>query len=323
MSLAIVIPAYKSEFLDETLTSIAAQTNKNFRLYIGDDNSPYHLYNIISRFESILDITYVKFPDNLGGKNLVKQWQRCIDMVGNEQWLWLFSDDDFMENTCVEAFYNELDITSQRFDVYRFNTRTINEHNEVLFTNPVFSNPETAEGFLVKKLTRKIDSYVTEYIFSATAYKELGGFVDFPLAWASDDATWVKLSFNTGIWTVRSSYVHWRLSAYNISNTASSNGEIKALALLKFAEWGLATFNATSESDLARKFEAFIFGQLGYYNIKLTYIFISEFANRIKKILGVPYKKTFIFFINKMFIKNDRKLTIYLTKIKHKLALIK
>lgn len=49
--LAIIIPAYKENFLFETLQSLANQTNKDFNVYVGDDCSPYDLQSIVSRFE--------------------------------------------------------------------------------------------------------------------------------------------------------------------------------------------------------------------------------------------------------------------------------
>ena len=57
--LAIIIPAYKENFLFETLQSLANQTNKDFNVYVGDDCSPYDLQSIVSRFEDRLDIHYV------------------------------------------------------------------------------------------------------------------------------------------------------------------------------------------------------------------------------------------------------------------------
>ena len=50
MSIAIVIPAYKDTFLTETLESISNQTDKDFTLYIGDDNSPYQLLDIVNKY---------------------------------------------------------------------------------------------------------------------------------------------------------------------------------------------------------------------------------------------------------------------------------
>ena len=46
-TLAIVIPAYKRDFLAETLQSLVNQTNQHFHLYIGDDHSPYNLKEVV------------------------------------------------------------------------------------------------------------------------------------------------------------------------------------------------------------------------------------------------------------------------------------
>ena len=48
--LAIIIPAYKPDYLEETLESLTKQTNKDFKIYIGDDASPFYLENIVELF---------------------------------------------------------------------------------------------------------------------------------------------------------------------------------------------------------------------------------------------------------------------------------
>lgn len=96
-NLAIVIPAYKSTFLAAALDSIAVQTCQDFTLYIGDDNRPNHLGAIVDRYRDRINLVYHRFDTNLGGKDLVAQWERCIDMSQGEEWIWLFSDDDVME----------------------------------------------------------------------------------------------------------------------------------------------------------------------------------------------------------------------------------
>jgi glycosyltransferase involved in cell wall biosynthesis len=76
--LAIVIPAYKARYLRETLASVAAQTNKNFKLYIGDDASPEPLAEIVREFSGELPVQYMRFDKNWGRTVLTKHWTRCI-----------------------------------------------------------------------------------------------------------------------------------------------------------------------------------------------------------------------------------------------------
>ena len=79
--LAIVIPAYKKTYLQKTLESIANQTDKRFHLYIGDDCSPYDLKSIVEEFSDRIPLTYHRFKENLGGKDLVAHWERCIALT--------------------------------------------------------------------------------------------------------------------------------------------------------------------------------------------------------------------------------------------------
>src|SRR5687768_6055275 len=109
--LAIIIPAYKKQFLEKALESIARQSEKKYRVYIGDDNSPQDLKSVVDKFSSSVDINYHRYPTNLGRSNLVAHWERCIELSTNEPWLWLFSDDDMMSDNCVGEFYRALENT--------------------------------------------------------------------------------------------------------------------------------------------------------------------------------------------------------------------
>ena len=99
--LAIIIPAYKATFLPAALDSIAMQTCKDFTLYVGDDCSPEPIGSIVEQYRDKIDLVYQRFDTNLGSKDLVAQWERCIAMSRDEPYIWLFSDDDVMEPNCV------------------------------------------------------------------------------------------------------------------------------------------------------------------------------------------------------------------------------
>lgn len=114
--LAIVIPAYKKLFLTKALDSICNQTNKDFHVYIGDDASPDDLYDIVSKYQKVVDINYHRFSTNVGGENLVGQWHRCINLTNGEKYIWLFSDDDIMAENCVAEFYRTTE--TEDFDLY-------------------------------------------------------------------------------------------------------------------------------------------------------------------------------------------------------------
>ena len=94
--IAVIIPAYKDTYLLNTLISINNQTDKKFNLYICNDSSPYNIEKVLADFKKInkIHFEYIKFENNLGGSDLIQHWNRCINQIKNEEWIWLFSDDD-------------------------------------------------------------------------------------------------------------------------------------------------------------------------------------------------------------------------------------
>lgn len=222
IDLAIVIPAYKATFLRETLESIACQTDKRFHLYIGDDCSPYDLKSIVDEFRDRIPLTYKRFETNLGSKDLVAQWERCIKMTQGEPYLWLFSDDDVMGKDCVATFLNlPKDIKDNSLCHFDINCiDDLNGHNVRSLSK--FPKKFTAGEYLKAKLTGQVVSFVVEFIFPRSLYEKVGGFQNFDLAWGSDFMTWLKMAAgcSKGIVTISDSddsLVSWRRSDENIS----------------------------------------------------------------------------------------------------------
>jgi glycosyltransferase involved in cell wall biosynthesis len=220
--LAIVIPAYKSTFFDTALSSIASQTNKNFTLYIGDDNSPDDLLEVVNKYKSNLSIVYKRFEENLGSTSIVSHWNRCVSMTDTEDWIWLFSDDDIMGEDCVDSFYTVVEQTNTKYDLYRFNCSVINEGGSTVSPKSQYPKLQTSYEFLHSRLTYRYHSYIVNCIFSKRVYFKHNGFVNFPGAWASDDATWVLFGQEKQIFTVERGEIQWRHSSVNISGNTNN-----------------------------------------------------------------------------------------------------
>lgn len=235
--LAIVIPAYKATFLPAALDSIAAQTSKDFALYIGDDCSPYDLGAIVDRYRDRMDLVYHRFDANLGGRDLVAQWERCIDLTQGEPWLWLFSDDDVMEANCVEEFYKVVK-KHPAHNIYHFDINVIDGHGNLMRSVAPYPAGLTAWDFCKKRSEVKLVSYVVEYIFRRDTFMKYGRFQNFDLAWGSDVATITKLIGNKTLGIINSAHVNWRYSSENISPDHSAKTSIrKLLSVADYTDW--------------------------------------------------------------------------------------
>lgn len=218
IDLAIVIPYYKIDFFKETLDSLANQTNKNFKVYIGNDASPNNPKEILSTYQTDFDFEYFEFQENLGGKSLVNQWHRCIDLAKDEEWLMLLCDDDTLSENYIEAFYKNIsEINNSNVAVIRYASQVIDENNNLL--SEIIQHPkfENAIDFFFRKLKGGTRSTLSEYIFKRKTVLEIK-FKDIPLAWYSDLLGVLEFSHFGTIFTINEALLHFRLSGLNITS---------------------------------------------------------------------------------------------------------
>lgn len=242
--LAIVIPAYKADFLARTLASIAAQTDQRFRVYIGDDASPEPLADLVGQCALPGGrLRYQRFDDRQGPVHLTRHWHRCV-ALSREPWVWLFSDDDMMAPNCVESFYAALDATAGRYDLYRFNTMTIDASDRPIGLNPPHPEVESWDRFAYFLLRQLRLTNQQELVFRRTAYDAIGGFLDLPLAWCSDHAFAIACGTTTGIFTMASGTVLFRQSGLNFSSRrTTATDRLKWRATAAYVTWLLEHVN--------------------------------------------------------------------------------
>lgn len=241
--LAIVIPAYKSTFLAAALESIAAQTCQDFTLYIGNDCSPNCLEEIVDKYRDKINLVYKRFDNNLGGTDLVAQWERCVDMTQGEEWLWLFSDDDIMEPGCVESFYKTIK-KNPKSGLIHFNIKRLDDSTGKITKLPIFPESCSAKYYLDEKLKGHLISFVVEFVVRRDIFFDGGRFENFDLAWGSDFISWVKFAdIAGGIDTCKNDCVIWRKSNENISPDKTSPILIRKInSLIENSRW-LADFS--------------------------------------------------------------------------------
>ncbi|MCG7281479.1 glycosyltransferase family 2 protein [Chryseobacterium taklimakanense] len=246
--LAIIIPYYKLKYFRATLDSLAAQTNKNFSVYIGDDCSPENPVILLEEFENKISFQYQKFAENLGGKCLVKQWERCIALSEKEDWLLILGDDDTLSENFVEEFYYHLHkAEQQKIEVIRFASRLIDEEGNP--TSKIFTNPEieTAAESYMRVFRGDGRSTLTEHAFTRKTF-EKNKFKDFPVAFGSDNVAWLEFPEMGKIYSINNAFANIRISRDHLSSKADDN-------LKKQRKQGIYQFNRYIIANYAKHFE--------------------------------------------------------------------
>lgn len=231
MKFSFVLPAYKATYLQQAMQSILSQTYSDFELIVVDDCSPEDIEVIVSDFKDER-ISYFRNEKNIGGHDLVGQWNKCLSYAEGE-YVILATDDDLYAPEFLKTFV-PLIWEYPSVDIFRARVLQVNSNNEILAIDRCYKQYLSSVEFYYHML-HGMKGGIPQYIFRREALVNKGGFVNFPKAWASDDATALMMSGN-GVVTSQEHLVRFRNSGINISSD-SSLGTEKTKARLMFAEW--------------------------------------------------------------------------------------
>ncbi len=218
---SFVLPAYKARFLREAVESIMAQTYRNLELVIVDDASPEGLHDMV---KDVCDerVRYYVNERNIGGTALVAQWNHCLEYAEGD-YVILASDDDIYHPQYLEKM-NALVEKYPQVDVFRPRVQYINELGEV--TGVVGLMKEYTSQLELVSLIETLGNGIPFYLFNRRTLKSIGGFVNYPLAWHSDDATVLKMA-KGGIAFCTDILFSFRLSGESISTKRNDYKSLK------------------------------------------------------------------------------------------------
>lgn len=275
---SFILPAYKREFLYQSIQSILNQSYENFELVIVNDCSPDNLEEIVRAFNDSR-IRYYENRENEGGTDLIAHWNHCLQKAKGD-YVVLASDDDFYERHYL-FYMMELVNKYPNVDLFHCRFRYVdNDNNMIQISQPALEY-ETCIDFVYQRLIWQRKQALQEFLFRRTALENIGGLVNFPIAWYSDDATWNALSRN-GVAYDDKILFNFRMSNLNISNKTNRANE-KIAAMKKYVLWlndFLPSIQVESGDELYMKnrllneFRRIIYG---HYMLYLPYLSLADF----------------------------------------------
>jgi glycosyltransferase involved in cell wall biosynthesis len=280
--LAIVIPYYKRSFFENTLQSLANQTDLRFKVYIGDDASKQDCLSLLEKFKGKFNYDYRRFESNLGSISLVKQWERCLEMTQKEEWIMVLGDDDTIDENCVASFYTQFDeVEKLGINVMRYASLVIDENDLKLSKIHFHPKIENSPDFLIRKLKGGTRSSLSEYVFRKSIVESVG-FKDLPLAWHSDILAVLEFSNFDSIYTINCANVNFRISGLNITSRIDNLVQ-KNIASFQFYYYLLherSDFFDNNQSDILYKRleKTFLDNKMNlYFWVLFTRLYLSKF----------------------------------------------
>ena len=242
-SLSFILPAWKARDLKEAVGSLIAQTCPDWELVVVDDCSPEPLGEIVARFDDPR-IRYIRNEKNLGGENLVRQWNHCISFATGDYIVLAADDDRYKPTFCEECL--RLAEKYPQVDLIHASVEQIDENGNHLDDDNILPEFTNKYEYLNWWVTGRSFTCVGNFAFRRTALMGMGGFIDFPCAFGSDIATPIALSVN-GVANTQDMLFCFRQSEQHLSADTSRFKE-KLAAISQLSEWLQAIDYETPDS---------------------------------------------------------------------------
>ena len=227
--ISFVLPAFKGRFLNEAITSIVGQTCPDWELIVVDDCSPEPLEQIVSTFHDSR-IRYIRNERNLGGENLVRQWNHSISFATGDHIVLAADDDLYRPTFCEEVI--RLAGNYPQADLIHSSVEQIDEEGRHLWDDSILPEFTSKYEYLNWWLTGRSFTCIGTFAFKRSALLQMGGFMDFPCAFGSDIATPISLSLN-GVANTQEMLFCFRQSTQHLSaDTSRFKEKLEAISQL-------------------------------------------------------------------------------------------
>ena len=245
---SFIMPAWKRSFLRQAIESILSQDYADFELVVVDDASPENLEEVVREFNDSR-IIYKRNKENIGGQDLVAAWNHAMEYARGEFCVLASDDDEYAPGYLTEMM--RLAEKYRDVDVFHCRLAYIDSASKQSGVSEIRNEYESGFEFLYNRAARRMKQCAPEFMFRTEALRRIGGFVSFPRAWFSDDATWISLAKEHGVAYSSQVLFSWRSSGENISTLFSDVAE-KLKAGEMYLEWlksYINDFSTVSEKD--------------------------------------------------------------------------
>ncbi len=229
---SFVIPAYKLQYLHESIDSILGQTYSEFELIVVNDKSPEDIKGLVDTYTDPR-ISYYENEQNIGRNDLVASWNHALSYAKGE-YVILASDDDVYSADFLEQAKALIDVHPES-ELVRGRVKKIFDDGIVHEEECIFDHHMSQEAFAYY-LIRHGFKCSANYIYKRIPFLKKGGFINFPCASYTDTATPLMMA-KRGVLNISAPF-YFRISACQLSSNFSIKvAEQKVKATYYFSTW--------------------------------------------------------------------------------------
>lgn len=226
---SIGLPVVKTEFLAYALACCFEQTYSNFEVILVNNGKTPEVRMHIKEVASTYTDSRLKYFENESQIPMVANWNRTLGHAAGEFFTILCDDDKWHPD-----FIQEMVNLAQKYsDTNIFHSRviSIDESGRETGISPICPEYEDGIDFLYHRLAGFRTFYLSDFFLRTKAINAIGGFVELPDGWGSDDVTWYKMAMSGGIGYSARCLFYYRISAINISNNSNIRRKLQAVEM--------------------------------------------------------------------------------------------
>lgn len=233
--------------------SILSQSYNNFELIIVNDASPEHLDDIVEQYTD-KRLKYYVNKQNCGARNVVNNWNICLQHATGE-FVICMGDDDMLMPNCLLS-YDQLICENPDYDAFHMRVREIDSYDNLIQILPARPDHESLYSAIIERINGR-KHYIGDYCYRLKKLQKNGGYYFLPYAWGADDIVSYVCASPKGIVNCNKPLFCYRTSMYSISS--SNNSIVGKLESLKLVESWIMRFvneqnpNSELEEDELRR----------------------------------------------------------------------
>lgn len=246
ITFSILLPVYKAKYLHECIDSVIAQTYTDWELIIINDASPEPIDSIVAAYHDARIHYYVN-ETNIGGKDLVKQWNTCLAQAKGEYCICI-GDDDILAPDCLVTYVSY--IKKYPFtEIIHGQTDIIDEQGEFVCHTTARPEWESAMSLLYHRTYNYKHQFIGDFCYASHPLKEQGGFYALPLAWGSDDISAIIAAKKEGIVNTSEVVFLYRIHNHTISKQLHTGTKLRAILLEARWKWNFLRNKQNNTQD--------------------------------------------------------------------------
>jgi glycosyltransferase involved in cell wall biosynthesis len=226
---SIGLPIIKFKFLKESIDSCLGQSYNNFELIVlnnaKEKETKIKVREIINSFDDIR----IKYYENEEQIPMIQNWNKCLSLSNGDYFSILCDDDIWHENFLLELIY--LSNKYPEVNVFHCKVAVIDSNNNIKRISEEAPEHQSLLNFIYSRISGFNTFFLSDFLLKTKALKELGGFIELPSGWGSDDITYYFLAKKTGVAFCNKLLFSYRDSPLSITNNNNLKDKLRAINL--------------------------------------------------------------------------------------------